>query len=153
MYRRRNGKNLLNKNNVVDVEKQNELEQKHERPGKSVDMFIVLLMIFSVVGLFIFSSQLRLSDGSLITEVVVLLVQLILMGTILNSTGNSNTFAAIYEYKNNEYNFLRSDFDSGSGKNFSISVSLYSSGFYRLSVSVSGGIKELSNGYRHVYVF
>jgi hypothetical protein len=79
MYRRRNGKNLLNRNNVVDVEKQNELEQKHERPGKSVDMFIVSLMIFSVVGLFIFSSQLRLSDGSLITEVVVLLVQHILM--------------------------------------------------------------------------
>jgi hypothetical protein len=103
--------------------------------------------------LFIFSSQLRLSDGSLITEVVVLLVQHILMWTILNSTGNSNTFAAIYEYKNNEYNFLRSDFDSGSGKKFSISVSLYSSRFYRLSVSVSGEIKELSNGYRHVYVF
>jgi hypothetical protein len=69
------------------------------------------------------------------------------------STGNSDTFGAIYEYENNEYNYLRGDFDSGSGKNFSISVSLYSSRFYRLSVSVSGGIKELSNGYRHVYVW
>jgi hypothetical protein len=67
-----------------EIEK-TELEEKYERPGTGVDMFIVLLMISSVVGFFILGGQFRLSDGSLITGIVVLLVQLILMGTILTS--------------------------------------------------------------------
>ena len=48
-------------------------------------MFIVLLMISSVVGFFIFAGDFRLSDGNLITAIVFLLIQLILMGTILTS--------------------------------------------------------------------
>ena len=48
-------------------------------------MFIVLLMIFTVVGFFILACQFSLFDGSLVTVIVVLLAQLILMGTILTS--------------------------------------------------------------------
>jgi hypothetical protein len=77
--------NLWNEKNGVTLDKQTELEEKYERPGTGVDMFIVLLMISSVVGFFILGGQFRLSDGSLITGIVVLLVQLILMGTILTS--------------------------------------------------------------------
>jgi hypothetical protein len=78
-------KNIERAKERIKRTRENELEQKYERPGTGVDMFIVLLMIFSVVGLFILIGELRLSDGSLITAIVVLLVQLILMGTILTS--------------------------------------------------------------------
>jgi hypothetical protein len=77
--------NLWNQKNGVNVDKQNELEQKYERPGTGVDMFIVLLMIFTVVGFFILAGQFSLSDGSLLIGIVLLLAQLILMGTILTS--------------------------------------------------------------------
>jgi hypothetical protein len=77
--------NLWNEKNGVTVDKENELEEKYERPGTAVDMLIVLLMISSIVGFFILGGEYRLSDGSLITGIVVLLVQLILMGTILTS--------------------------------------------------------------------
>ena len=63
----------------------NEVEQKYERPGTGVDMFIVLLMIFSVVGLFILAGELRLTDLNLVIAIGALVVQLILMGTILTS--------------------------------------------------------------------
>ena len=77
--------NLWNQKNGVNVDKQDELEQKYERPGTGVDMFIVLLMISTIVGFFILSGQFSLSDGSLVTGIVILLAQLILMGTILTS--------------------------------------------------------------------
>jgi hypothetical protein len=77
--------NLWNEKNGVTLDKQTELEEKYERPGTGVDMFIVLLMISSVVGFFIFAGDFRLSDGNLITAIVFLLIQLILMGTILTS--------------------------------------------------------------------
>jgi hypothetical protein len=77
--------NLWNEKNGVTLDKQTELEEKYERPGTGVDIFIVLLMISSVVGFFIFAGDFRLSDGNLITAIVFLLIQLILMGTILTS--------------------------------------------------------------------
>jgi hypothetical protein len=77
--------NLWNEKNGVTLDKQTELEEKYERPGTGVDMFIVLLMISSVVGFFIFAGDFRLSDGNLITAIVFLLIQLILLGTILTS--------------------------------------------------------------------
>jgi hypothetical protein len=48
-------------------------------------MFIVLLMIFSVVGLFILAGELRLTDLNLVVAIGALVVQLILMGAILTS--------------------------------------------------------------------
>jgi hypothetical protein len=64
---------------------ENEIEQKYERPGTGTDMFIVLLMISSIVGFFIFLGQISFNDGTLITAIVFLVIQLILMGTILTS--------------------------------------------------------------------
>lgn len=63
----------------------NEVEQKYEQPVTAIDMLIALFMIFSVVGFLIIAGQLSFSDGSLVTGIVVLLAQLILMGTILTS--------------------------------------------------------------------
>jgi hypothetical protein len=63
----------------------NEIEQKYERPGTGTDMFIVLLMISSIVGFFIFLGQISFNEGTLITAIVFLVIQLILMGTILTS--------------------------------------------------------------------
>jgi hypothetical protein len=77
--------NLWNEKNGVTLYKQTELEEKYERPGTGLDMFIVLLMISSVIGFFIFAGDFRLSDGNLITAIVFLLIQLILLGTILTS--------------------------------------------------------------------
>lgn len=77
--------NLENSKNKSKTAKEIEIEQKYERPSTVVDMFIVLLMIFSVVGLFILVGQLRLSGLNLFLAIGVLLVQLILMGTILTS--------------------------------------------------------------------
>jgi hypothetical protein len=77
--------NLENSKNKSKTAKELEIEQKYERPGTGVDMFIVLLMIFSVVGFFIFLGQISFNDGTLITAIVFLVIQLILMGTILTS--------------------------------------------------------------------
>lgn len=77
--------NLWNEKNGVTLDKQDKLEEKYERPGTGVDAFIVLLMISSVVGFFILAGQFSLTDGSLLIGIVVLLVQIIFMGTILTS--------------------------------------------------------------------
>jgi len=77
--------NLENSKNKSKTAKELEIEQKYERPGTGVDMFIVLLMIFSVVGLFILAGELRLTDLNLVVAIGALIVQLILMGTILTS--------------------------------------------------------------------
>ena len=77
--------NLENSKNKSKTAKELEIEQKYERPGTGVDMFIVLLMIFSVVGLFILAGELRLTDLNLVIAIGALVVQLILMGTILTS--------------------------------------------------------------------
>jgi hypothetical protein len=77
--------NLENSKNKSKTAKEFEIEQKYERPGTGVDMFIVLLMIFSVVGLFILAGELRLTDLDLVLAIGALVVQLILMGTILTS--------------------------------------------------------------------
>jgi hypothetical protein len=77
--------NLENSKNKSKTAKELEIEQKYERPGTGVDMFIVLLMIFSVVGLFILAGELRLTDLNLVIAIGALVVQLILMGAILTS--------------------------------------------------------------------
>jgi hypothetical protein len=77
--------NLENSKSKSKTAKELEVEQKYERPGTGVDMFIVLLMIFSVIGLFILAGELRLTDLNLVIAIGALLVQLILMGTILTS--------------------------------------------------------------------
>ena len=77
--------NLENSKNKSKTAKELEIEQKYERPGTGVDMFIVLLMIISVVGLFILAGELRLTDLNLVIAIGALVVQLILMGTILTS--------------------------------------------------------------------
>ena len=77
--------NLENSKSKSKTARELEVEQKYERPGTGVDMFIVLLMIFSVVGLFILAGELRLTDLNLVIAIGALLVQLILMGTILTS--------------------------------------------------------------------
>ena len=77
--------NLENSKNKSKTAKELEIEQKYERPGTGVDMFIVLLMIFSVVGLFILAGELRLTDLNLVVAIGALVVQLILMGAILTS--------------------------------------------------------------------
>ena len=77
--------NLENSKNKSKTAKELEIEQKYERPGTGVDMFIVLLMIFSVVGLFILAGEPRLTDLNLVIAIGALVVQLILMGTLLTS--------------------------------------------------------------------
>ena len=77
--------NLENSKSKSKTARELEVEQKYERPGTGVDMFIVLLMIFSVVGLFILAGELRLTDFNLVIAIGALVVQLILMGTILTS--------------------------------------------------------------------
>jgi hypothetical protein len=77
--------NLENSKSKSKTARELEVEQKYERPGTGVDMFIVLLMIFSVVGLFILAGELRLTDLNLVIAIGALVVQLILMGTILTS--------------------------------------------------------------------
>jgi len=78
-------KNIEAAKELKNTMRLNEVEQKYERPGTGVDMFIVLLMIFSVVGLFILVGELRLTDLNLVIAIGALVVQLILMGTILTS--------------------------------------------------------------------
>jgi hypothetical protein len=68
-----------------DSIKQVEIEQKYERPGTGVDMFVSLLMILSVVGFLISFVELRLSGFILIAAIVILLTQLVLLGAILTS--------------------------------------------------------------------
>jgi hypothetical protein len=78
-------KNIERAKELKNTMRLDEIEQKYERPGTGVDMFIVLLMIFSVVGLFILAGELRLTDLNLVIAIGALVVQLILMGTILTS--------------------------------------------------------------------
>jgi uncharacterized membrane protein len=78
-------KNIERAKELKNTMRLDEIEQKYERPGTGVDMFIVLLMIFSVVGLFILAGELRLTDLDLVIAIGALVVQLILMGTILTS--------------------------------------------------------------------
>jgi hypothetical protein len=78
-------KNIERAKELKNTMRLNEVEQKYERPGTGTDMFIVLLMISSIVGFLIFLGQISFNDGTLITAIVFLVIQLILMGTILTS--------------------------------------------------------------------
>jgi len=72
-------------NSESKIIKQIELERQYERPGTAIDTFIILLMVFSIVGLFFLASELRLTDLNLVIAIGVLIVQIMLMGTILTS--------------------------------------------------------------------
>jgi hypothetical protein len=61
--------NLENSKSKSKTARELEVEQKYERPGTGVDMFIVLLMIFSVVGLFILAGELLLTDLNLVIAI------------------------------------------------------------------------------------
>jgi hypothetical protein len=77
--------NLENSKNKGKTAKEFEMEQKYERPGTGVDMFVGLLMLLIIVGFFIGVGQFQLNGVGLIAAIILLISQIILLGAILTS--------------------------------------------------------------------